>query len=67
MPGRSCGCAGAACRAIRPGDEYLQLSIALPPADSPKARAFYEQMSRELPFDPRAQLRELSHDDATDH
>ena len=37
-----------------PGDEYLQLSIALPPADSPKARAFYEQMSRELPFDPRA-------------
>jgi curved DNA-binding protein len=39
-----------------PGDEYLQLSIALPPADSPKARAFYEQMSRELPFNPRAHL-----------
>jgi curved DNA-binding protein len=39
-----------------PGDEYLQLSIALPPADSPKARAFYEQMRRELPFDPRANL-----------
>ena len=37
-----------------PGDEYLQLSIVLPPADSPKARAFYEQMSRELAFDPRA-------------
>jgi curved DNA-binding protein len=37
-----------------PGDEYLQLSIALPPADSPKARAFYEQMSRELAFNPRA-------------
>ena len=37
-----------------PGDEYLQLSIVLPPADSPKARAFYEQMHRELPFDPRA-------------
>jgi curved DNA-binding protein len=37
-----------------PGDEYLQLTIALPPADSPKARAFYEQMSRELAFDPRA-------------
>ena len=37
-----------------PGDEYLQLSIALPPADSPQARAFYEQMRRELPFDPRA-------------
>jgi len=39
-----------------PGDEYLQLSIALPPADSPKARAFYEQMSRELAFNPRANL-----------
>jgi len=39
-----------------PGDEYLQLSIALPPADSPKARAFYEQMHRELDFDPRAHL-----------
>jgi curved DNA-binding protein len=37
-----------------PGDEYLQLSIVLPPADSPKARAFYEQMSRELAFNPRA-------------
>jgi curved DNA-binding protein len=37
-----------------PGDEYLQLAIALPPADSPKARAFYEQMSRELAFNPRA-------------
>ena len=39
-----------------PGDEYLQLSIALPPADSPKARAFYEQMRRELAFDPRAKF-----------
>ena len=39
-----------------PGDEYLQLSIALPPADTPKARAFYEQMRRELAFDPRANL-----------
>jgi|SRR5665213_396438 len=39
-----------------PGDEYLQLSIALPPADSPKARAFYEQMSREFAFNPRANL-----------
>jgi curved DNA-binding protein len=37
-----------------PGDEYLQLSIALPPADSPQARAFYEQMRRDLAFDPRA-------------
>lgn len=37
-----------------PGDEFVQLKIVLPPADTPKARAFYEQMKRELPFDPRA-------------
>lgn len=37
-----------------PGDEFVQLKIVVPPADTPKARAFYEQMKRELPFDPRA-------------
>ena len=40
-----------------PGDQYVVLKIALPPADSPKAREVYEQMRRELPFDPRAELR----------
>ena len=39
-----------------PGDQYVVLKIALPPADSPKARAIYEEMQRELPFDPRAEL-----------
>ena len=36
-----------------PGDQYVQLEIVLPP-DSPRTRQFFEQMKRELPFDPRA-------------
>jgi curved DNA-binding protein len=40
-----------------PGDEYVQLRIVTPPADTPKARELYEQMRRELPFDPRAELK----------
>jgi curved DNA-binding protein len=38
------------------GDMYLELELALPPADTPKARELYETMARELPFDPRAGL-----------
>jgi curved DNA-binding protein len=37
------------------GDQLVQLEIVLPP-DSPRARQFYEQMKRELSFDPRADL-----------
>ena len=36
-----------------PGDQYVVLEIVLPP-DSPRARELFEQMKRELPFDPRA-------------
>jgi len=36
------------------GDQYVMLQVVLPPADSDRARAFYEKMERELPFDPRA-------------
>jgi curved DNA-binding protein len=36
-----------------PGDLYLVAEVVLPPANSPKARALYEQMARELAFDPR--------------
>ena len=36
------------------GDQFVQLKVVLPPADSPKAREIYEQMKRELPFDARA-------------
>ncbi len=38
-----------------PGDQYVSLRIVLPP-DSPKARELFEQMKRELPFDPRSAL-----------
>jgi curved DNA-binding protein len=40
-----------------PGDQYVHLKIALPPSDSPKAKELYEQMHKELDFDPRAELR----------
>jgi curved DNA-binding protein len=39
-----------------PGDFYVTLRIVNPPHDSPKARALFEQMARDLPFDPRAGL-----------
>jgi len=35
------------------GDQFVQLKVVLPPADSPKARELYEQMKRELPFEAR--------------
>lgn len=35
------------------GDLMLDIRIALPPADSPRARELYETMARELAFDPR--------------
>jgi curved DNA-binding protein len=38
-----------------PGDQYVVLKIVLPP-DSPNSREFFEQMKRELPFDPRSDL-----------
>ncbi|HLS80894.1 MAG TPA: DnaJ C-terminal domain-containing protein [Steroidobacter sp.] len=39
-----------------PGDQYVVLTIVLPPSDSPRARALYRQMQEELGFDPRAEL-----------
>ena len=39
------------------GDEYVQLKVVLPPADSPAARALYEDMRAKLgSFDPRAEM-----------
>ena len=40
--------------AATPGDQYVVIRIVTPPADTPAARAFYETMQKELPFDPRA-------------
>ncbi|WP_348767832.1 DnaJ C-terminal domain-containing protein [uncultured Salinisphaera sp.] len=39
-----------------PGDLYAVLRIALPPANSEKARAVYERMAQELDFNPRERL-----------
>ncbi|MCB1725722.1 MAG: DnaJ domain-containing protein [Gammaproteobacteria bacterium] len=38
------------------GDQFVVLQIVTPPADSEQAKALYEQMARELAFDPRARL-----------
>ena len=38
-----------------PGDQLVLLKVELPP-DSPRARQLFEQMKREVPFDPRAGL-----------
>ena len=40
----------------QPGDLYAVLQIAVPPAKSDKDRALYEQMARDMNFDPRARL-----------
>ena len=40
-----------------PGHLYLQLEIALPPADTDAARAAYEQLAKAAPFDPRKNLK----------
>ena len=39
-----------------PGDFYVVLRISLPNADSDKAKALYEQMKKELNFNPRQKL-----------
>jgi curved DNA-binding protein len=39
-----------------PGDQYVEFKIVMPPADTPRARELYEQMKKEMPFDPREDL-----------
>lgn len=36
-----------------PGDLMLTIEVMLPPADTPRAREFYERMAKEFAFDPR--------------
>ncbi|ODU49601.1 MAG: molecular chaperone DnaJ [Thiobacillus sp. SCN 63-374] len=36
-----------------PGDLMLTIEVMLPPANTPRAREFYEQMAKEFAFDPR--------------
>jgi curved DNA-binding protein len=39
-----------------PGDQYIVLKVVVPPADTPEARALFEEMKKKLNFDPRANL-----------
>jgi len=39
-----------------PGDLYVVLQIALPPANDEKSRALYRRMQEEIKFDPRAAM-----------
>jgi curved DNA-binding protein len=39
-----------------PGDQYVLLKVVVPAAQSPEARALYEEMQRVMPFDPREGL-----------
>ena len=39
-----------------PGDLFVELAIALPPADSPAARELYQKMQQQLSFNPRSKL-----------
>ncbi len=39
-----------------PGDLFVELSITLPPADSPAARELYQDMQQQLSFNPRSKL-----------
>ena len=44
-----------------PGDLLLNIQVVLPPADTPKAKEIYENMARELAFDPRAERKAEDH------
>ncbi len=39
-----------------PGDQYVLVQIATPPADSAAREAFYRRMAEEMPFNPRRHL-----------
>ena len=54
--GRELRLRGRGIPASEPGDLYAVLKIVLPPADTDAAKKFYEDMARELSFDPRASL-----------
>ncbi|MDQ2819264.1 MAG: DnaJ domain-containing protein [Pseudomonadota bacterium] len=51
--GRKLRLKGRGIPAATPGDLYLILEVVLPPATSETAKALYEQMARELAFNPR--------------
>lgn len=53
-PGRELRAKGRGLPAQAPGDLHVVLKIALPAGDTARAKELYEQMARDLAFDPRA-------------
>lgn len=53
QPGRKLRLKGRGIPGSPPGDLYLVMEVVLPPATTPKARALYETMARDLAFNPR--------------
>lgn len=54
--GRELRVRGRGIPAAEPGDLYAVLKIVWPPANNEKAKQIYEEMAKELAFDPRAGL-----------
>jgi curved DNA-binding protein len=52
--GRKLRLKGRGIPASQPGDLYLILDVVLPPANNDRARELYEQMARDMAFNPRA-------------
>ncbi|HRX37179.1 MAG TPA: DnaJ C-terminal domain-containing protein [Aestuariivirga sp.] len=56
--GRELRAKGKGLPAAEPGDLIVRLKVVWPPADTDTARAAYEAMARDIPFDPRSGLGE---------
>ena len=54
--GRKLRLKGRGIPAATPGDLYLILEVVLPPANTARAKELYEQMAREMSFNPRADM-----------
>ncbi|VAV99543.1 DnaJ-class molecular chaperone CbpA [hydrothermal vent metagenome] len=54
--GRKLRLKGRGIPAKKPGDLYVVLQIALPPADNDKAKELYKTMAKDLNFNPRAHM-----------
>jgi curved DNA-binding protein len=54
--GRKLRLKGRGIPASQPGDLYLILDVVLPPATSERARELYQQMARDLAFNPRERI-----------
>jgi curved DNA-binding protein len=51
--GRKLRLKGRGIPSAKVGDFYVVLEVVIPPANTDKARAFYETMAKEFPFNPR--------------